>query len=79
MPCSWAGRRPRGGVRQVHEGTATSSWILESKGDDNSGHVTSNAPTTFPWGFETHHERKWEEACELEAEETCQLEAAQRV
>jgi len=27
------------------------SWVLERHGEDNSGHVSSNHPGTYPWGF----------------------------
>ena len=33
----------------TEDGGAT--WRVEKRGDDNSGHVTENAPSTFPWGF----------------------------
>ena len=26
-------------------------WRVEKRGDDNSGHVSENAASTFPWGF----------------------------
>lgn len=27
------------------------AWVLDQHGGDNSGHVTRNNPTTYPWGF----------------------------
>lgn len=27
------------------------SWRVERAGEDNTGHVSENAPSTFPWGF----------------------------
>eukprot|EP00310_Coccolithus_braarudii_P022566 CAMPEP_0183338700 /NCGR_PEP_ID=MMETSP0164_2-20130417/5899_1 /TAXON_ID=221442 /ORGANISM="Coccolithus pelagicus ssp braarudi, Strain PLY182g" /LENGTH=269 /DNA_ID=CAMNT_0025508587 /DNA_START=6 /DNA_END=815 /DNA_ORIENTATION=+ len=28
------------------------AWHVESRGDDNSAHISRNSPTTFPWGWQ---------------------------
>lgn len=47
------------------------SWQVVARGDDNTGHVKRNDPTTYPWGFEharsglAQHEELWTQALSL--------------
>ena len=41
------------------------AWSLEWSGGDNSGHVTSNSPETYPWGFPASYADVWDEARRL--------------
>ena len=48
------------------------TWRVERRGDTNAPHVTSNDPTTFPWGFEhgykpEAYEKAWQQALQMGA------------
>ena len=53
---------PCGVYKLVHDGSSGGAWVLEATGDDNTGHVTANAPTTYARGFPERREPKWAEA-----------------
>tara|TARA_B110001452_G_scaffold134110_1_gene111528 strand:- start:196 stop:942 length:747 start_codon:yes stop_codon:yes gene_type:complete len=56
---------PCGIFKLVNDGTSD-AWTLEATGEDNTGHVKTNAATTFPWGFAPTAEPNWVEARRLE-------------
>lgn len=39
------------GIWKVVTDDEGATWRVEQRGEDNSRHVTENAPSTFPWGF----------------------------
>ena len=49
------------GIWKLSTADGGASWKVEARGEDNSGHVTSNDPSTYSWGF-AHTKSK--EACQ---------------
>ena len=39
------------GIYKIVSDDDGATWTVEKSGDDNTGHVTENVPSTFPWGF----------------------------
>ena len=39
------------GIYKLVSDDEGATWRVEKRGDDNTGHVTDNVPSTFPWGF----------------------------
>lgn len=66
-----AGRFAPCGIWKLVSEDSGISWRVEQRGDDNSGHVSENHPSTFPWGFEhasrssDAHQHDWEQALSL--------------
>jgi len=66
-----AGKFAPCGIYKLVSDDGGQTWQIEARGDDNSGHCTTNDPTTFPWGFidsssnYERHEAAWHEALAL--------------
>ena len=66
-----AGTFAPAGIYKLVSDDGGATWIVERRGDDNTGHVSSNDPSTYAWGFEhasrvkDAYQSVWEEAQRL--------------
>ncbi|KAK3238410.1 hypothetical protein CYMTET_51575 [Cymbomonas tetramitiformis] len=66
-----AGKFAPCGIWKLVRKSEGSTWEIQIRGDENTGHITANDPSTFPWGFaDTRrgldwHESQWQESGRL--------------
>ena len=55
------------GIYKLVSEDGGATWEIERRGDDNTGHITENHKSTFPWGFQHSkdaetHDADWQRA-----------------
>lgn len=52
VPVVEAGHFAPCGIFKLTLDQSNGQWAVDMHGGDNSGHISENAPSTYPWGFE---------------------------